>query len=91
MDDIVKKKILLIALEECLAYVFEVISDHPNYHGICKRLNLDGIKWVVQPFISEEASKYSIPALEKLLDSPKNSFVTFVNYLEARKAKGPFS
>lgn len=91
MDDTVKKKILLISLEECLAYVFEVISDHPNYQGIYKGLNLDGIKRVVQPFISEEASKYSIPALEKLLASPKNTFVMFVNYLEARKAKGPFS
>ena len=91
MNYTMKKEILLIALEECLAYVFEVISDHPNYQGTCKGLNLDGIKRVVQPFISEEASKYSIPALEKLLASPKNTFIMFVNYLEARKEKGPFS
>ena len=71
MDDALKKEVLLIALEECLAYVFEVISDHPNYEGICRGLDLDGIKRVVHPFISEEASKYSIPDLEKLLASDR--------------------
>ena len=49
MDDSLKKEILLMALEECLAYVFEVISDHPNYQGICKGLDLAGIKRVVLP------------------------------------------
>jgi len=29
MDDTLNKEILLITLEECLAYVFEVTSDHP--------------------------------------------------------------
>ena len=57
MDNTVKKKILLISLEECLAYVFEVIFVHPNYQGICKGLDLDGIKRVVHPFISEEATR----------------------------------
>ena len=91
MNDALNKEILLIALEECLAYVFEVISDHPNYQGICKGLNLDGIKWVVKPFISEEASKYSVSDLEKWLASPENTFAMFVEYVEMHKAKGPFS
>ncbi len=91
LSDNLKKEIFLIALEECLAYVFEVISDHPNYQGICKGLNLDGIKWVVKPFISEEASKHSVSDLEKWLDSPRDTFVMFLDYVEARKAKGPFT
>ena len=91
MDDTLEKEILLIALEECLAYVFEVISDHPNYQGICKGLNLDAIKRVVQPFIREEATQYSVSDLENWLASPKNTFVMFIEYAEARKAKGPFS
>jgi len=91
MDNTLKKEILLIALEECLAYVFEVISDHPNYHGICEGLNLDGIKWVINPFISEEASKYSVSDLEKGLALPENTFAMFVDYIEVQKAKGPFS
>ena len=57
MDDNLLKEILLIAMEECLAYVFEVIFVHPNYQGICKGLDLDGIKRVVHPFISEEATR----------------------------------
>jgi len=31
LSDNLKKEIFMIALEECLAYVFEVISDHPNH------------------------------------------------------------
>ena len=84
MDDIVKKKILLIALEECLAYVFEVISAHPNYQGICKGLNLDGIKRVLHPFISEEATQYSVPDLENLMASPPNAFSIFMDYASRR-------
>ena len=91
MDYTLEKKILLIALEECLAYVFELISDHPNYEGTCKGLNLDGIKWVVNPFISEEASKYFVSDLEKWLASLENTFAMFVEYVEIHKAKGPFS
>jgi len=81
-EDPLKKEILLMALEECLAYVFEVISGHPNYHGICKGLDLDQIRRVVHPFISEEARKYSLSDLENLLRSPHNAFAVFMDYAE---------
>lgn len=84
MDDTLLKEILLIALEECLAYVFEVISDHPNYEGPCKGLDLDGIKRVVHPFIIEEAAQYSVPDLENLLGSPPNAFSIFMDYTSRR-------
>jgi hypothetical protein len=83
MDESTKKEILLMALE-CLAYVFEVISDHPNYQGICKGLDLAGIKRVVLPFINEEASQYSVPDLENLIASPPNAFSLFLDYSERR-------
>ena len=84
MDDSLKKEILLIALEECLAYVFEFISDHPNYLGIAKGLDLEGIKKIVHPFIAEEAIHYSVQDLEKLLASPPNAFTLFVDYTGRR-------
>ena len=73
-----------MALEEFLAYVFEVISDHPNYQGICKGLDLAGIKKVVLPFINEEARQYSVPDLENLVSSPPNAFSLFLDYSERR-------
>jgi hypothetical protein len=84
MDDSLKKEILLMALEECLAYVFEVISDHPNYQGICKGLDLAGIKRVVLPFINEEARQYAVLDLENLIASPPNAFSLFLDYSERR-------
>ena len=88
MDDTLNKEILLIALEECLAYVFEVISDHPNYQGICKGLNLDAIKRVVQPFIREEATQYSVSDLENWLASPKNNLSCLSNMQRHGRQKG---
>jgi len=69
-----------MALEECLAYVFEVISPHPNYQGICKGLDLDGIKRIIHPFIETEARQYSVKDLENLIATPPNAFSLFVEY-----------
>ena len=84
MDDSIKKQILLMALEECLAYVYEVISPHTNYQGICKGLDLNGIKKIIQPFILEEASQYSVKDLENLIATPPNAFSLFVEYVSRR-------
>jgi len=80
MDESTKKEILLMALEEFLAYVFEVISPHPNYQGICKGLDLEGIKRIIHPFIEDEARQYNVPDLEKLIATPPNAFRLFLDY-----------
>lgn len=69
-----------MGLEECLAYVFEVISPHPNYQGIFKGLDLDGIKKIIHPFIEDEARQYTVPDLEKLIATPPNAFRLFLDY-----------
>jgi hypothetical protein len=47
-------------------------------------LDLNGIKKIIQPFIPEEASQYSVKDLENLIATPPNAFSLFVEYANRR-------